>query len=74
MGTNCAPLLADMFCSVIKKDFMMSLSEEKQSEVIEALSSTSRYLTDLLNFDKSMVSLAWPAVVQLLVFIYSDIQ
>ena len=52
----------------------MSLSEEKQSEVIEALSSTSRYLTDLLNFDKSMVSLAWPAVVQLLVFIYSDIQ
>ena len=27
----------------------MSLSEEKQSEVIEAFSSTSRYLDDLLN-------------------------
>ena len=30
---------------------MMSLSEEKQSEVIEAFSSTSRYLDDLLNID-----------------------
>ena len=29
----------------------MSLSEEKQSEVIEAFSSTSRYLDDLLNSD-----------------------
>ena len=29
----------------------MSLSEEKQSEVIEAFSSTSRYLDDLLNID-----------------------
>ena len=30
---------------------MMSLSEEKQSEVIEAFSSTSRCLDDLLNID-----------------------
>ena len=28
---------------------MMSLSEDKQSEVIEAFSSTSRYFDDLLN-------------------------
>ena len=28
---------------------MMSLSEEKQSEVIEAFSSMSRYLDDILN-------------------------
>ena len=31
---------------------MMSLSEEKQSEVIEAFSSTTRYLDDLLTIDK----------------------
>ena len=30
---------------------MMSLSKEKQSEVTEALSLTSRYLDDLLNID-----------------------
>ena len=30
---------------------MMSLSEEKQSEIIEAFSSTSRYLYDLINID-----------------------
>ena len=41
MGTNCAPLMVDLFL------FMMSLSEEKQSEVIEAFSSTSSYLDDL---------------------------
>ena len=34
-GTNCAPLVADMF--FYERDFMKSLSEEKQSEVIEAL-------------------------------------
>ena len=32
---------------------MISLSEEKQSEVIEAFSSTSRYLDDLLSIDNN---------------------
>ena len=41
MGTNCAPLVADLFLFCYERDFMMSLSEEKQSEVIEAFSSTS---------------------------------
>ena len=30
---------------------MMSLSEDNQSDVIEAFNSTSRYLDDLLNID-----------------------
>ena len=38
-----------LFC--YERDFMMSLSENKQSEVIEAFSSTSSYLDDLLNTD-----------------------
>ena len=53
MGTNCAPLVADLFC--YETDCKMSLSEEKQSEVIEAFSSTSRYLDDLLNIDNKYV-------------------
>ena len=32
---------------------MMSLSAENQSEIIEAFSSTSRYLDDLLNIDNT---------------------
>ena len=48
MGTNGAPLVADLFLFCYEKDFLMSLSEEKQSEVIEAFSSMSRYFNDLL--------------------------
>ena len=51
MGTNCEPLVADLFLFCYESDFMMSLSEEKQSEVIEAFSLTSRDLDDLLYFD-----------------------
>ena len=51
MGTHCSPLVADLFLFCYEKDFMISLSEEKQSEVLEAFSSTSRCLDDLLNID-----------------------
>ena len=53
MGTNCAPLAADLFLFCYERDFMMSLSVENQSEIIEAFSSTSRYLDDLLNIDNT---------------------
>ena len=60
MGTNCAPPVADLFLFCYEGDFMLSLSDDNQSAVIEALSSTSRYLDDLLNIDNdffgSMVS------------------
>ena len=53
MGTNGTPLVVDLFLLCYEKDFKMSLSEEEQSEVIEAFSSTSRYLDDLLNIDNN---------------------
>ena len=53
MGTNCAPLVADLFLFCYERDFMMSLSVENQSKIIEAFSSTSRYLDDLLNIDNT---------------------
>ena len=49
MGTNCAPLVADLFLFCYERDFMTSLSDVKQAEIIEAFKSTSRYLDDLLN-------------------------
>ena len=37
-----------------KRAFMLSLSEDNQSNVIEAFNSTSRYLDDLLNIDNNL--------------------
>ena len=51
MGTNCAPLVADLFLFCYERDFMKSLSRENQADIIEAFNSTSRYLDDLLNID-----------------------
>ena len=50
MGTNCAPLVADLFFCY-ESDFVKSLSRENQADIIEAFNSTSRYLDDLLNTD-----------------------
>ena len=50
MSTNCAPLIADLlFCH--ERDFMLSLSHEKQNNIIEAFNTTSRYVDELLNID-----------------------
>ena len=69
MGTNCAPLVADLFLFCYERDFMLSLSEDNESGVIEAFNSTSRYLDDLLNIDNnffdSMVNRIYPSELQL---------
>ena len=52
MGTNCAPLVSDLFLFCYGRDFMFSLSDNNQTDIIEAIIPTSRYLDDLLNIDK----------------------
>ena len=49
MGTNFAPLVADLFLFRYERDFMLSLSDNNQTDIIETFNSTSRYLDDLLN-------------------------
>ena len=51
MGTNCAPLVADLILFCYERDFMMPLSDDKQADVIDALNITSRYLDDILNIN-----------------------
>ena len=51
MGTNCAPLVANLLLFCYERDFMMSLSDDKQSDVIDAFNITSRYLDDILNIN-----------------------
>ena len=58
MGTNCAPIVADLFLFCYERDF-----------IIDAFNSTSRYLDDLLNIDnihfEHMVHRIYPAELQL---------
>ena len=69
MGTNCAPLVADLFLFCYERDFMTSPSDVKQAEMIEAFKSTSRYLDDLLNignpYFEGMVNQIYPPELQL---------
>ena len=49
MDTNCAPLIGDLFC--YERDFMLSLPDNNQADIIEAFNSISRYLDAMLNID-----------------------
>ena len=68
MGTNCAPLVADLFLFCYERDFMMSLSDDKQADVIDAFNTTSRYLDDILNINNvyfgNMESQIYPSELQ----------
>ena len=69
MGTNCAPLVADLFLFCYERDFMMSLTDDKQADIIDAFNTTSRYLDDILNINNvyfdNMVSQIYPLEHQL---------
>ena len=69
MGTNYAPLVADLFLFCYERDFLFSLSEDNLSDVIEAFKSTSRYLYNLSNIDNnffdSMVNHVYSSEIQL---------
>jgi hypothetical protein len=64
MGTNCAPLVADLFLYCYESKFMSNLSPSDQSDIIDAFNHTSRYLDDIFNMDNpffaSMVSSIYP--------------
>ena len=48
MGTNCAPLVTDLFLFCYERDFMMSLFDGKQAAIIDAFNTTSRCLDYIL--------------------------
>ena len=69
MGTNCAPLVSDLFLFYFERDFMKNLFSDNQADVIKAFNLTSRYLDDLLNIDnpyfEGMVNQIYPPELQL---------
>ena len=54
MGSNRAPLVADLFLFCYESDYMLSQSDNNQSDIIEAFNSTSIYLDDLLDIDNQI--------------------
>ena len=42
MDTNCAPLVAILFLFCYERNFIVSLPDDKQADVIDALNTTSR--------------------------------
>ena len=69
MGTNCVPLVADLFLFCYERGFMMSLSDDKQADIIDAFNTISRYLDDILNVNNvyfdTMVSQIYHSELQL---------
>ena len=48
MGTNCAPLTADLFLYCYERDFFSNLQKSKRFDLIEKFNDTSRYLDDII--------------------------
>lgn len=48
MGTNCAPVLADLFLYLYEAEFIEKRERENNKSLTMAFSSTYRYIDDLL--------------------------
>ena len=62
IGTNCAPLVANLFLFCYVMDIMGYPSVDKQADNVDAFNTTSRHLADLLNiynvyFDNMVIKL-----------------
>ena len=72
------PLLADLLLFCYARDFMVSLSYDKQADIIGALNTTSRYFDDILNINNvyfdNIVSQIYPPECQLKKAYTSDIK
>ena len=69
MDNKCAPLVEDLFLFCYERIFIMSFSDDTQTDIMEAFNATSSYLDDLLNIDnphfKGMVTQNNPTELQL---------
>ena len=53
IGTNCAPLIADLFLYCYERDFMSDLHKSKRHNLIDMFNDTSRYLDDIFTIDNT---------------------
>ena len=58
-------MVANLFLFHYERDFMMSLSDDKPADIIDAFNTTSTYLDDILNINNVyMVSQIYPSELQ----------
>ena len=50
IGTNCTPLITDLFLFCYERDFLYNLHKSKQYDLIDMSNDTSRYLDDIFTF------------------------
>ena len=53
MGTNCAPLLADLFLYSYEADFIQGLFKKKKKKLARCFNVTFRYIDDVLSLNNS---------------------
>jgi hypothetical protein len=53
MGTNCAPLLADLFLYSCESEFLQKLVQEKKIHEARAFNFTYRYIDGVLSINNS---------------------
>ena len=51
MGTNCDPLIADLFLYCYERDFLSNLQKSKRFDLINKFNDTSRYFDDIFTID-----------------------
>ena len=52
-GTNCAPLLADLFLYTYEAEFLEGLLKKKEKTVAQTFNFTFRYIDDVLSFNNA---------------------
>jgi hypothetical protein len=55
MGTNCAPLLADLFLHSCEAEIIQKPLYEKKKSLAVAFSSTFRYIDDVLSINNNQI-------------------
>ena len=54
MGTNCAPLLADLFLYSYEAEFMQKIRKSKDKNLVRSFNFTFRYIDDVLSVNNCM--------------------
>ena len=69
IGTNCAPLIADVFLYCYERDYISDLQKSKRFVLRDMFNDTSRYLDDIFTIDnpefEKHISDIYPAELQL---------
>ena len=57
MGTNCAPLLADLFLYSYKADFIQVFLKKNEKKLTRSFNFTFRYIDDVLSLNNLVILL-----------------